>query len=387
MNRTTYVATYEDRKQMQKEVDAAVRYGWTVQNTSAVGGHINVGRTVAPAVFTGGLSLLLGASRSKDKITLTFKRDEAYSARTKLDLHRADWMESIRECNPEKLTNSQLAVDNDIRALAAVASPDSEALEKELTAHLERLIQDIDALNRNQQKFVAMASSFKDSYRLAAKLGVDLRMYAAFEPDHVDREIVEVNDRAITGAQLLSQAHELLTSQEGVMKCLGEWLEASKQQRKPQAKLDDVEKRVVRARAEFERSRERSDAEWRSKRLQQAEEERDSSQSDLNACSAQAESLAIALQQTVAQRNTLAAQLLEAISTKIDGDEAQRVKRWEAKSNEAEGEDAPEAERAPLSNSGEDTLGQIERLSALHSAGVLTDDEFTAKKAELLSRL
>ena len=36
---------------------------------------------------------------------------------------------------------------------------------------------------------------------------------------------------------------------------------------------------------------------------------------------------------------------------------------------------------------GGDVLQQIKELAALKDAGVLTDDEFTVKKAELLARL
>ena len=32
-------------------------------------------------------------------------------------------------------------------------------------------------------------------------------------------------------------------------------------------------------------------------------------------------------------------------------------------------------------------IGQIKRLAELHEAGILTDEEFSAKKQELLSRL
>ena len=34
-----------------------------------------------------------------------------------------------------------------------------------------------------------------------------------------------------------------------------------------------------------------------------------------------------------------------------------------------------------------DPVDQLERLGKLHAAGVLTDDEFSAKKAEILARL
>lgn len=70
----THVATYTDEKQMQKEVEAAAHFGWIPQNTAATAGHINVGRTVTKFMLTGGIGMMTGASRSKDKLTITFVR-------------------------------------------------------------------------------------------------------------------------------------------------------------------------------------------------------------------------------------------------------------------------------------------------------------------------
>ncbi|ORE95321.1 hypothetical protein ATO13_00645 [Stappia sp. 22II-S9-Z10] len=47
----------------------------------------------------------------------------------------------------------------------------------------------------------------------------------------------------------------------------------------------------------------------------------------------------------------------------------------------------PPAAPSSEARAGGDVIGLIERLAALHKAGVLTDDEFQTKKAELLSRL
>ncbi|CED90296.1 SHOCT domain-containing protein [Actinomyces succiniciruminis] len=47
---------------------------------------------------------------------------------------------------------------------------------------------------------------------------------------------------------------------------------------------------------------------------------------------------------------------------------------------------APEP-AAPSAAGGEDVMAQIQQLASLRDAGVLTEEEFTAKKAELLSRL
>lgn len=41
----------------------------------------------------------------------------------------------------------------------------------------------------------------------------------------------------------------------------------------------------------------------------------------------------------------------------------------------------------PSPKASEDVLPQVEKLGQLHDAGVLTDEEFQAKKAELLQRL
>jgi hypothetical protein len=73
-NITTYVATYTNEKQMQKEVQEAGKYGWIPQGTAGTAGHVNVGRTAARVALLGPAVLLFGASRSKDKITITYVR-------------------------------------------------------------------------------------------------------------------------------------------------------------------------------------------------------------------------------------------------------------------------------------------------------------------------
>jgi hypothetical protein len=41
----------------------------------------------------------------------------------------------------------------------------------------------------------------------------------------------------------------------------------------------------------------------------------------------------------------------------------------------------------PPQGSSEDVFARLERLAGLHKKGVLTDEEFAAKKAELLDRI
>ena len=71
----THVGRYDNEAKMDAEIASASNFGWTVKNISTISSHINVGRTVAPMVLTGGLSLLKGASRSKEKYIVTFEHD------------------------------------------------------------------------------------------------------------------------------------------------------------------------------------------------------------------------------------------------------------------------------------------------------------------------
>jgi len=45
------------------------------------------------------------------------------------------------------------------------------------------------------------------------------------------------------------------------------------------------------------------------------------------------------------------------------------------------------AQASPVASEGPDVIAQIAKLKELHDAGILTDEEFGAKKAELLARL
>lgn len=78
--RRTYIATYTDEQTTRREMEAASHYGWMPQDTTGTAGHINVGRTATAAALTGGVSLLFGASRSKDKITITYVRTPEWLA-------------------------------------------------------------------------------------------------------------------------------------------------------------------------------------------------------------------------------------------------------------------------------------------------------------------
>jgi len=79
----THIETYTNEKQMQKDVELSSHFGWMPQNIAGTAGHINVGRTATAAVLTGGFSFLLGVSRSKDTVTITFLRTPQWMAQQK----------------------------------------------------------------------------------------------------------------------------------------------------------------------------------------------------------------------------------------------------------------------------------------------------------------
>jgi len=57
---------------MGSEIAELISDGYTTASQTGVGSHINVRQTVTGAVLTGGQSLLLGASHSGFKTTITF---------------------------------------------------------------------------------------------------------------------------------------------------------------------------------------------------------------------------------------------------------------------------------------------------------------------------
>jgi hypothetical protein len=63
-----------ETKKLESEIAELLENGYTIASQSGTGSHVNVGRTVTGAVLTGGLSLLFGASRSKEKATITFTK-------------------------------------------------------------------------------------------------------------------------------------------------------------------------------------------------------------------------------------------------------------------------------------------------------------------------
>lgn len=70
------VRTYKQDQHWLIDLEAKhfIANGYEIEDQSTAGSHVNVGRTVTAAWLTGGLSLLVGASRSKGTVTLMFRK-------------------------------------------------------------------------------------------------------------------------------------------------------------------------------------------------------------------------------------------------------------------------------------------------------------------------
>jgi hypothetical protein len=83
------VVSYDNEEMASKDAEKAAMKGWMPQGTSATDGHINVGRTVARTILTGGIGLAIGgASRTKGKVTITYIRTP-------------EWMTSNNKTSPQ----------------------------------------------------------------------------------------------------------------------------------------------------------------------------------------------------------------------------------------------------------------------------------------------
>lgn len=114
-NKLSYVASYKNDKDAAKETEKAAKKGWMPQSAAATDGHINVGRTVTGAVLTGGLSLLIGGSRSKGKVTITYVRTP-------------EWFEKNKKTMPAATSNNTPMTLPSVST--SVTNPQEDSLQK-----------------------------------------------------------------------------------------------------------------------------------------------------------------------------------------------------------------------------------------------------------------
>ena len=71
-------------------------------------------------------------------------------------------------------------------------------------------------------------------------------------------------------------------------------------------------------------------------------------------------------------------------ATAVSGRTARRQQQKYASQDAAAQEQAPPMEQAPSGGGGDDTAAQLEQLAKLKQEGILTEEEFTAKKKQIL---
>jgi hypothetical protein len=64
---------------------------------------------------------------------------------------------------------------------------------------------------------------------------------------------------------------------------------------------------------------------------------------------------------------------------------ASRAEGWEQGAQQGYAQPAPPPPQAAPAGGGDDLSSQLQQLASLHTSGVLSDDEFAAAKAKLLS--
>jgi hypothetical protein len=71
-------------------------------------------------------------------------------------------------------------------------------------------------------------------------------------------------------------------------------------------------------------------------------------------------------------------------ATAVSGRVGRRQQQKYASQDDAAVQQAPPMEQAPSAGGGDDTAAQLEQLAKLKQEGILTEEEFTAKKKQIL---
>ena len=86
----------------------------------------------------------------------------------------------------------------------------------------------------------------------------------------------------------------------------------------------------------------------------------------------------------MAARTAVVAGTATAVSGRVARRQAARYDEQDAQQYAQEPQYAPQPQYAPEPPAEEDDTAQLQKLAALHTQGVLTDEEFSAAKAKIL---
>ncbi len=270
-DRVSYIGIYKNDKDMRKELEQAIRRGWKLQDTTTDGGHLNLGRTATGAVLTGGLSLLIGGSRSKGGHTLVFVRDEAYIAKQRLEqsiVSAKGFYERLATAELEEDAAAAVFVSRwaEIRGFAGLLR---ERGEKGLREALQELSKRRSAAIIARDQFLSAGLVVKDCRAAASSLGETVvddmlrnvdRLEALAETQVRRRALVDTEKSALpslltveTRAKDYFRAHERVRDFDGKRDAAGRNVEAARNALAAAApgKVSGLERRLEDAKKEL----------------------------------------------------------------------------------------------------------------------------------------
>lgn len=174
--RVSYVAKYKNEKAIRRDLEQAMRRGWRLQDTSQVGGHLNLGRTAAGVMLTGGLALLAGGSRTKGSHTVVFVRDELWLVRAEVEeAHERVLVASARVDRTDSHTDA--GCDRVTRCWRTAKEPDwapHEETEKALREALQELTKSRRVSVRMRDALIQEVSGARKAQKAASAAGVSM---------------------------------------------------------------------------------------------------------------------------------------------------------------------------------------------------------------------
>ncbi len=223
-SRTQFVGTYANEKQLQWDVDAARKRGWTVQEQGEGPEHTIGGEGEASPIAAG-------------RITVTFVRDEGWLTQRKEEI--ADAIMGTASRNADAKEAKLVKADDDLEkaerafagareAAAAAVDTAREQAEKHLLSELK------DVISKRRTQLRALDEALKE---MNAAVSVGANEFARSIASHMKAQVI--------GDARLQSETKLLQEQELVARAAKEWKDAQERRR---AAEEELRKRT----AEFE---------------------------------------------------------------------------------------------------------------------------------------
>jgi len=240
--RLTHVETYENEKKLRKEVEAAAKRGWTVQDSVGIGGHRNLWNPLlgVAAVFT----------RTKDKVTVTFVRDARWNAAADLakvqgdlkgpaDRHAKDSAELAKKT--DQVERARERAQTALQASVADRDPG----EKDLLTALKQLIDERENGLKRLRKLLTATQHVESAVVRAAAAGVEAKRFPSIR--FPSSQLVSVDEE---WSQALLREKRMLDGQERVARAASQLKKAWERREAGQKKLDQGSAQVDKATSE-----------------------------------------------------------------------------------------------------------------------------------------